>query len=283
MAIIKIKGGLGNQLFQYAFGRYFSICNNVEVKIDNGINTNKQDTYRAYTLDRFNITIFLASKEEILKAKYPIYMISKVLIGIRTKVFHKYNIGYVPNILKTKQKYLDGFWQSYKYPNQIRDILLKEITLKEPLENKYQQILEQIKNTNSVSIHLRRGDYINDPKTKSAHLAFGLEYYEQAIKIVTGKIPDPTFFIFSDDIDWVRNNLKTNLPTVFVSRPEIKDFEELIIMSKCKNNIIANSTFSWWGAWLNQNPNKVVIAPKRWNNKFQKEYNNLLPPEWIPV
>jgi hypothetical protein len=283
MIIVKLKGGLGNQLFQYAFGKYFSIKNNVEFKIDNGINSNKQDTYRRYLLDNFNIKAELATKEEVLKAKYPLGIISKIWRGFKSKILKIYNIGWSPKILKSKVKYFDGFWQSYKYLDPIKDVLLEEITPKESIENKYSNLISEINNSNSVSIHIRRGDYVNDKKTKSAHLTFGMEYYTEAIKTIKEKVGNPVFYIFSDDIEWVKENFKIDSSTVFVSKPDIKDYEELIIMSKCKYNIIANSSFSFWGAWLNQNPNKIVIAPKKWNNKYTKQYKDLLPPEWIKI
>ena len=282
MIIVKIKGGLGNQIFQYAFARFLSIQKKAKVKIDNGINSNKQDTYREYGLKYFNITLELSSKNESLTTKYPLGIISKIIRGIQ-KISGIHNIGWNKNILNSKEKYLEGYWQSYKYLEPIRDILLKELTLKKTIETKYKNLLDQISNTDSVSIHVRRGDYANDPKTKSIHQTFGLEYYQKAIETVSEKISEPTFFIFSDDIEWVKQNLKIDFPTVYVSNPEIKDCEELIIMSKCKNNIIANSSFSFWGAWLNQNPNKIVIAPKKWNNRYTKEYKDLLPPEWIKI
>lgn len=283
MIIVKIKGGLGNQMFQYAFGRYFGIQKSEEVKLDNGINTNKQDTYRQYSLKHFNIALPLASREEVMKAKYPNGIISKIKRGFKAKILRIHNIGYDGQILETKEQYLEGFWQSYKYSEPIRDVLLKEFTLKNTPGGIFKNISRQIESTESVSIHIRRGDYVNDPKTKKTHYAFGLEYYEQALKIMKEKISNPTFFIFSDDIDWVKQNLKTDSLTVFVSNSELADYEEMILMSKCKHNIIANSSFSWWGAWLNQNPDKIVIAPQKWNNKYQKEYSDLLPKEWTKI
>jgi hypothetical protein len=283
MKIVKIKGGLGNQLFQYAFGRDFNIKKNIEIKIDNGINTNKQDTYRQYELDNFNITLPIATKEEVKKNKYPLGVISKLQRGFEIKILKKYNIGYAEKILDTKEQYLEGFWQSYKYLESIKEVLLKEITLKEPLGEKYREILKQIEESDSVSIHVRRGDYINNPQTKKDHYTFGTEYYNKAIKIIEEKILKPVFFVFSDDIEWVKQNLKTDYPTIFVSNSQTKDYEELIIMSKCKHNILANSSFSFWGAWLNQNPNKIVIAPQKWNNKYQQEYKDLLPANWLKI
>ena len=283
MVIVKIKGGLGNQIFQYAFARFLSTQKNIEVKIDNGVNSNKQDTYREYGLGYFNITLKLSSKEESLSTKYPLGILSKIWRGIQIKILKIHNVGWNKNILNSKEKYFEGYWQSYKYLEPIRDVLIKELTLKEDIETKYKVVLNQISDTDSVSIHVRRGDYANDPKTKAVHQTFGLEYYQEAIKIIGEKISKPTFFVFSDDIEWVKQNLKIDFPTIFVSGPQIKDYEELIIMSKCKNNIIANSSFSFWGAWLNQNPNKIVIAPKKWNNGNPEDYKDLLPKEWIQI
>lgn len=283
MRIIKIKGGLGNQMFQYAFARYFGIERRIDVKLDNGINTNKQDTVRQYSLDNFNTILPLASKEEVLKAKYPYGIVSKIKRGFKSKILRIHNIGYVTNILNTKENYLEGFWQSYKYLEPIRDILLKEITPRNPSDERFDNIIKQIENTPSISIHIRRGDYVTDPKTKAVHNVCGLEYYLKAIDTIKAQVNNPTFFVFSDDIDWVSKNLEINSPTFWVSNLRGEDYEELILMSKCKHNIIANSSFSFWGAWLNQNTNKIVIAPKKWNNKYQKEYEDLLPPLWIKI
>ncbi|CEG13850.1 Glycosyl transferase family 11 [groundwater metagenome] len=281
MIIIKLKGGLGNQLFQYAFGRLLSIKNSVLVKYE--FLVLKGDAQREYKLEYFNTKIEFPTPEEIKKIKYPYGIFYKIGDFIKKKILGQYNIGYIPSALNKKSGYLEGYWQSYKYLDPIRNILLKEITLKEPVENKYGELLNQIYDADSISIHIRRGDYVNDPKTKAIHCTFGLEYYQDAIKMIKEKISNPTFFVFSDDIKWVKQNLKIDFPAIFVSNPKIKDYGELIIMSKCKNNIIANSSFSFWGAWLNQNPNKIVIAPQKWNNKYQKDYKDLLPKEWIQI
>jgi hypothetical protein len=223
----------------------------------------------------------LANEKEIKDSKYPMWIFSQII----AKILRIHNIGYSKSSLNTNKKYLEGFWQSYKYLDPIRKTLLEEITLKNPIEDKYRELLNQVDNTNSVSIHIRRGDYINNPKTKWAHYTFGIEYYEQAIKKIKEKIQNPTFFVFSDDMKWVKENLKTNSPTIYIQKPTVvkEDEEEMMIMSRCKNNIIANSSFSFWGAWLNQNPNKIVIAPEKWNNRYQKEYKDLLPSDWIKI
>jgi len=282
MIIVKLKGGLGNQLFQYAFGRLLSIKRNTSVKFDI-LSIDKRDIHRDFKLDRFNTKIELASLEEIKKSEYSFGFISKIWMWTKRKILRIYNIGYSEKIVNSREKYYDGYWQSYKYLEPIRKELLREISLKESINKKYSEFISKINGSNSVSIHIRRGDYVNDPKTKKTHITFGLEYYEEAIKIIKDKIKDPVFFVFSDDISWVKENLKINYPIIFVSDPEIKDYEELIIMSVCKHNIIANSSFSFWGAWLNQNQGKTVIAPKKWSNLYQKEYKNICPENWVRI
>ncbi|MEI6528810.1 MAG: alpha-1,2-fucosyltransferase [Candidatus Falkowbacteria bacterium] len=157
------------------------------------------------------------------------------------------------------------------------------MSLKESLATKYTELLAEISTTNSVSLHIRRGDYVSDPNTKAAHYTYGMEYYSSAIKLIDSKLDNPVYFIFSDDIAWVKENLKISSSVIFVSAPSTHDYEELMLMSKCKNNIIANSSFSFWGAWLNQNSNKIVIAPKRWNNVYESEYKELLPHSWLKI
>lgn len=281
MIIISLKGGLGNQLFQYAFGRLLSIKHNAEVKYQ--FSAKLGDTKREYKLDFFNTKVNFASSEEVKKNKYKLGTISWILRLIRQKIFRQFNIGYTKNLLNKKEGCLEGYWQSYKYLEPIKKELQQEITLKKPIDSKFNKIIFQMNSTNSISLHIRRGDYVNDPKTKKEHYTFGMEYYDKAIGIIKEKIQNPFLFVFSDDIEWVKENLKTDLPTIFVSDPSMPDYENFMIATNCKHNIIANSSFSFWIAWLNQNPNKIVIAPIKWNNIYQREYKDLLPENWIKI
>jgi len=130
-----------------------------------------------------------------------------------------------------------------------------------------------------VSVHIRRADYVNNKE----YFICGLKYYNSAFKIIKEKIANPVFYIFSDDIAWAKENLNKENNLVFVSSPELTNCEELIIMSRCEHNIISNSSFSFWSAWLNQNSNKIVITPNKWNNNFSYEYNDLLPSSWLKI
>lgn len=284
MATVILNGGLGNQLFQYSFGRKIAHKTNSELKLD--ITSYQSNKDRDYKLDVFNINA-------VEKEKYSVIFESKIINKIRItldklrplkkkRYYREKSFTYDKNIeeLKSSDIYLDGYWQSYKYFQDIEEIIREELTLKNNISEKYKSILEQINNTNSVSMHFRRTDYI-DSKHSSIYYSLQDEYYQNAIQYINQKIENPTFFIFSDDIEWVKNN--TNLPSssIFVSQKEVKDYEEMILMSKCKHNIIANSSFSWWGAWLNNTPNKIVVAPKKWFKDEKKLTKDLIPNSWI--
>lgn len=283
MLIVKLKGGLGNQLFQYAFGRMMSIKRGENLLLDKDVLGNKGDIFREYGLGHFNIQAQSASSAEVKRFKYPFGFISKLWRGFKSKVLKIHNISWNPRVTESRASYFDGFWQSYKYCEGIREQLLKDLTLKESIEDKYKEILKKIDESNSVSLHIRRGDYVHDPKTKNFHNICDLDYYARAIQIMADKLQNPSFFIFSDEIDWAKENLKIKFSINFVSTPSIKDYEEMMIMSRCKNNIIANSSFSWWAAWLNQNKNKIVVAPKRWFNNSRIKQDDIAPNSWIKI
>ena len=191
----------------------------------------------------------------------------------------------IKNTIKRKIGFnQEGLYQSEEYFNNIKDVIKKEFTLKNPLGNEAGASEKEMNNSLfPISLHIRRGDYVKNKIVREILGTLPLEYYKQAINFVTKNIKNPTFFIFSDDIEWAKENLKTSLPTVFVSKQGIKDYEELILMSKCKHNIIANSSFSWWGAWLNQNSDKIVIAPKQWFVDKTVDEANILPEGWVAL
>ncbi|WP_245553721.1 alpha-1,2-fucosyltransferase [Anaeromusa acidaminophila] len=174
---------------------------------------------------------------------------------------------------------LDGYWQSYKYFSAIEDDLRRELTI--PKEREELIAISRSLPENSVSIHVRRGDYVSNPKANAMHGTCSWEYYQAAIEKMTGLVKEPQYVVFSDDITWTKENLP--LPNAMYIGRELGlfDYEELILMSRCKHNIMANSTFSWWGAWLNSNPNKVVIAPRKWFRHKKIKVNDLFPSSWV--
>lgn len=264
MPIIKIKGGLGNQMFQYAYGRQLQLKKHKKVVFDTSFfEENTKDTSRLFLLDKFNIN--LSDFRNIKRNKIQLFL-------------NKYKDKILLRLIKDY-----SFYQKEKYFIDIQKHILKEFTLKDELSQEAKTIRERIiQVSNSVSIHIRRGDYINNKKYNKHHGVCGIDYYKNAINYIKQRIQNPIFFIFSDDITWVRQNFLIE-NAIYVSNANIKDYEELYLMSLCKNNIIANSTFSWWGAYLNKNENKIVIAPIKWTTKKTSRELDILPSGWVIV
>jgi len=295
MIIIKLQGGLGNQMFQYAIGRKLSLLNKAELKLDLSFlldRTHRQNfTYRDYNLNIFNLKIEFTTQEEI--KPFVNYLDSKIKRKIYTYLFLRKNNKYInekqftydPDIFKlTGNIYLDGYWQTEKYFSDIKNILYNDFTIKIPQDKKNQEINNIIKNSNSVSIHIRRGDYITNKQSYNIHGICDLDYYNNCVNLLSKQIENANFFIFSDDHQWAKENLKLDYPMTFIDHNDAsKNYEDLRLMSQCKHNIIANSSFSWWGAWLNQNPQKIVYAPQKWFNDSSRNTKDLIPEQWIKV
>lgn len=288
MITTNLKGGLGNQIFQYAVGRAISIKRKDALCLDISgyIKHNPINTPRKYSLSPFNIKAETPSMDEIEKLRNPYGILTKALRFFKMKFLRKLNLKFRSDFInKSPSIYLDGFFQSEKYFKDYEKEIRQDLTLKNPMSEKSQQISEQIKNTeNSVSLHIRRGDYVQDSKTNEYHGTCNPEYYSKALEYISSKIGKSiNIFVFSDDIEWVKKNMPIPFQTTYVSSPEIQDFEELILMSQCNHHIIANSSFSWWGAWLDPKSDKIVIAPSRWVKKDEKNYKDIIPSSWIRI
>ena len=276
MIIAKIQGGLGNQLFQYAFARAISKKNKTNLKLDLSFYENMgAATPRKYSLSNYNIWEEYATEVDVERIKNRVP-------GALNKIFRKVTPMFCSNYREDNRVfdrkalrlsdncYIEGYWQNFRYFRRIEPLIREELTLKCEV-NQNTPILEQIKNTNSVSIHFRKTDYCSLGLDRGCNE----EYYQKALNLVVSKVNDPELFIFSDDIDWAKKNIRFNYKTTFVSD---EDFIELYLMSCCKHNIIANSSFSWWGAWLNTHRGKVVVAPKAWPNP--KAVSKIYPKGW---
>lgn len=286
MIITKLIGGLGNQMFQYALGRHLALKNKTSLKFDlTGYKKQTGIIPRRYGLYVFSIQENFAVLEEINKLKYRQRFWAALKLKNKKSFLKEKKAGvFNEEVLKRGDNlYLDGFWQTEKYFKDIRDIIIKDFSLKKEYNKIDEQIFKKIKNYNSVSLHIRRRDYVNDIRTKRFHGNCSLSYYLRAIKYISAKISEPFFFIFSDDTSWAKENLKINFPLIYVSNGRYRDYEELILMSKCRHNIIANSSFSWWAAWLNQNNKKIVIAPAKWFNNDLANSNDIIPNNWIKM
>lgn len=287
MIIVRLIGGLGNQLFQYAVGRRLAHVLGTELKLDiTGFETYKK---RKYYLRPFNIQENFASSAEIA-ALVPKGRLERALAKRWQKKWPKYiqqrYFHFDPDILNLSDGvYLDGYWQSEKYFADIAGIIHREFTVKTPQTGKDKELAEITAATESVSLSIRRGDYVSSPDMNQFHGVCDLDYYSRCVEHITQTVKNPHFFIFGDDPQWARNNLKLPYPSTLVDHngPD-KGYEDLRLISQCKHNIIANSSFSWWGAWLNPRNEKIVIAPKQWfGEKVQdsRKMDDLLPATWI--
>ena len=271
MIITHLMGGLGNQLFQYALGRYLAHKHNTELKLDiTNCESNNQTHHSYYQLGAFNIQENFATPAEI-KSLTPIYDFNYS----EPSNFH-------PEILNSPDNvWLYGYWQSEKYFSDIAEILRREIILKNPLGKISNSWREKIINADcAVSLHIRHGDYLV-PHLRNDFGILPIDYYKICVDELKKKFSSIHVFVFSDDLDWAKKFLNFDLPTEFVEGCE-HNYEEMHLMTLCKHNIIANSSFSWWGAWLNPNPDKKVFAPSPWIRN-PNWLENIVPDSWIKI
>ncbi|MDC3244815.1 alpha-1,2-fucosyltransferase [Gammaproteobacteria bacterium] len=285
MIIVRMVGGVGNQLFCYAYAKSLQ-QRGYEVKID--VSTFKFSKIDNYEFDKYDIDIPISTQEENEKL-YNDSFISKILwrfgIDISAKVREK-SLLFDEKLLNINDhSYVDGYFQNEKYFCDIRGILLEQISINRPLSNFTKNIQKKINSLNNTcSIHVRRGDMANDINVK-IHGVCSLEYYQNAIKYLENKLGKINYFIFSDDFEWCRSNLKLD-NAIFVNSEEKRiAHEDIYLMSICNHNIIANSSFSWWGAWLNINDDKIVTAPKDWfsDRELKKQAAEIVPEDWIRI
>lgn len=295
--IVKLVGGLGNQMFQYAFAYALAKSFNINITLDmtwfEAVKNHENVTPRAFELDVFNINYEVATKEDLQKViptphrKKPQRFLWKFFGNekykpagntyIQCSSYHfDKDLFVYPDYI-----YYDGYFQNEKYFKPVRKELLQCFRSNIALDEKNQQMLDKIIAENSISIHVRRGDYVTLECANDFHGTCSLEYYQKAIEYITKRVKNPHFFLFSDDIEWTIKNLKIEYPFTVVDFNQGKGWLDLNLMKSCKHNILANSSFSWWGAWLNENPNKIVIAPKKWTT--QRTKGSIMPKEWIKL
>ncbi|WP_294319028.1 alpha-1,2-fucosyltransferase [uncultured Chryseobacterium sp.] len=289
MNIVKIYGGLGNQLFQYAFGKLLEKKLNISVKYDIQTEiTSKNLTKRNLDIEKFDIYLPSASENEISNLiffrKNILWRAERKLAqkmpSIRANYIVQNNAHEILKDLKNNS-YYDGYWQCYKYIDDVKDELLKEVQSHANFLISYESLISQMKSCSSVSIHIRRDDYINIKVNNKLFEICEFDYYKKAIDLLKMKFKNIQFFIFTQDKEWARQNFVGENFHFVEGNSAIDD---MLLMSYCKHNIIANSTFSWWGAWLNKNSEKIVIAPKKWyKGKKNIQTDNLIPEEWIRI
>ena len=292
MIVSNIIGGLGNQMFQYAAGRALSLERGQMLRLDvSGFAG--YALHQGFELQRvFDCPVEIASEADVRRILGWQFSsgIRRILVRPSLAVIRRDgfvvepHFQYWPEIKHVPRDcYLVGYWQSEKYFCEVASVIRADFTFKVPLVKRNAELAEQIGNVNAVSLHVRRGDYAKNPKTKATHGLCPLEYYQSAIQYVVERIDQPSFFIFSDDVPWVMENLKIDFPCRYVDHNQgAESYNDMRLMSLCRHHIIANSSFSWWGAWLNPDPEKIVVAPKKWfaNNN---EVNDLIPQGWVTL
>lgn len=295
MKIIKFKGGLGNQMFQYAFAKYVEKNTGDTSKLDFSAYAELfNDEIRKPRLLKFNISSSVATDNDInqltvlnhkgnsLSLTYKIKILFEALFN--KKYYFEWKRGiFIPFLKLNKYAYFDGYWQSINYIEPIKDLLIREFTPNYELSCKAQKQIVDIQSQNSVFVGIRKGDYtVNASARKHFGIITNL-YYLKAMEFIASKVDNPVFHIFSNDIEWCKQNLDFKDYKVVFRNKEMQtdDFEELMIMSSCKHAIISNSTFNWWGAYLIKNPNKEIVCPLRWFN--DNTPINIIPERWNKI
>ena len=283
--IVRLEGGLGNQLFQYATGRTIALVTGRDLLLDTS--AYREDRLRSYQLDRFAI-----AARPLRRGDVPYLKLRRSRLGAilprrsRVEIVREAFPARVPvwpeaPVDDAGTPYLIGYWQSERYFAPIADTIRREVRVNAAPEGRNARLLDEIAASDAVAIHVRRGDYVSNPAATAYHGLCGLDYYRAAIRRLAGSVPRPHCFVFSDDLDWVRANLDTGHPTTFVGHNTDTPWEDLRLMAACRHFIVANSSFSWWGAWLGEWPGKQVIAPARWFQADHGGEGEIVPAGWL--
>ena len=288
--ISTITSGLGNQLFQYAIARQISLVNEAALYMDLRFYQSdySRESNRSFKLDKFNIAFQQIDNSTgyALKAAklLPCQSLYPLIYTLQEDCYH-----FNPAVLRKYPYYLvslKGYWHSEKYFRDATTIIRQELTFNNVPGSAFAAYHRHINNaTNAVSVHIRRGDYVSHPEFSKTFGFIGLDYYTNAIKLMKEMFPDSVFYVFTDDQQWAKENLLAADNFIFISNTGVDaDLDDLHLMKSCDHHIIANSSYSWWGAWLNPSPDKVVIAPKNWF-KHQPEWDtrDLLPAGWLKI
>ncbi len=300
MIIVRLRGGLGNQLFQYAAGKSLAMHHNTELKFDTY--TYKSHPYRKFQLHHFLIDDPVAEEKEInslignnkvlryINKRYNTLLNSK-------KVFIQPHYHFYQNFFNLPSPlYLSGYWQSEKYFLPVKKQIQEKVIPRLSFSEENRTLVSRMQSGNSVSLHIRRGDYTSNSRYADFFGVVEDAYYERAMDRIYAEVENPEFYVFSDDIEWSKKKYDSFSNFTFIDHNQgDNSYWDMVLMSNCKHNIIANSTFSWWGAWLNQNPGKKVVAPKKWFNQEyfsgpdpvykDRHYNtgDLIPSGWLTL
>lgn len=286
MIISRLDGGLGNQMFQYAYGLFLARRHNVELMLDTS--SYRERPQHGYLLDRFRIQsgpVGNADEARIPGRYRPRGERSLVrqwlgFDGLRR--YKEHSFGFRQKHLSVPDgRYLVGYWQSEKFFPGLRAELLTQFSLNDPLSERSREVAERMASVNSVAIHVRRGDYIHNPSAAGIYEHLPMEYYQRCLTHWAEGRSDVEIFVFSNDMAWCRTHLRAPCKTHWVEHNDsLAAHEDLALMSTAACCIIANSTFSWWAAWLNNRPGKAIYAPARWFRPGTLDDTHIVPPSW---
>jgi len=279
--IVQLKGGLGNQLFQYAAGRRLSLTLGVPLELD--ISFYERHSQRTYELHQFCIEAGIATPWEVARWRGPRFLtrITQPL-GLLPRLVLEKSFEFDPAILQLHDgRYLEGYWQSYRYFADVAPQIRSELAVRTPPPDADRTLLDRMARCDSVCLHVRRGDYASNPTIQQVHGLCSVDYYQRAVERIVAQLRAPELFVFSDDMPWVKQNLRLALPTTHVEHHGVDSAPlELRLMAGCRHFVIANSSLSWWAAWLSANENPIVYAPRRWFADPTINTADLTPPAW---
>jgi len=281
---VKVMGGAGNQMFQYAAGRALALRTGAELVLDT---TWYREPFRGtaprdFCLDRFPVSARLIEDKERRPGRLG-KLAARVLrrfAAPRVPTLREAHFHYDPRIISARPPVrLDGYFQSARYFADAETQIRAELA-PPPEAGHAGALAQRIGETTSVSLHVRRTDYTQGA-TADIHGVCTPDYYAAAVAELSQRLGPLELFVFSDDIAWAQANLDLGHPATYVSDGRVSDLGELWLMSLCRHHVIANSTFSWWGAWLSPNPDKIVIAPRKWFAAEDFDTTDLLPESWL--
>jgi len=294
MILAKLRGGLSNQMFQYAAARRLAHRHGTELRLDVSWYDDipAGATPRVFELGAFDIRGTIATADDLIGTngvrntpwpQMPVALWRK--LRPRFRFVAERQLRFDESVLALPDGVcLFGYWVSEKYFKDVEPLIRAEFTVKQPIDGDNARLAAQMQATSSVSLHVRRGDYVESAHVNRIHGTCTPEYYAAAVGHIASRVPDPRFFVFSDDLEWVRRHLPLPHPAEYVAHNRgARSYEDLRLMSRCKHHVIANSGFSWWGAWLNPRPDKIVCAPRAWFADPSYDSADVIPESWVTL
>jgi hypothetical protein len=290
MIVVQLSGGLGNQMFQYAAGRGLAVRRGAELVLDSswvdGRGGAVTSEVRRYELGCFQLEAKLAPVDEVGRLRRSLVPSRRPLL---TELEEPPYGQPCPELLQaTDDTYLRGYWQNVTYFESAEQELRRDFTFRPEIEGRHAELAQEIRaaHTPTVSLHVRRSDYVTDPGVRDRMGTLEPEYYSRALDALGSGIGSVRLFVFTDDPDWCKENLRLNEQDVVVgaTRAEADTWASIMhLMTLCDHHVLANSSFSWWGAWLNPSAAKIVVAPRPWLQDSRWEEGGRIPADWIRI